>query len=90
MSDTEKIDANVSNHKSGTGNSSVLELIVNCVLKLKQDFFSDSATSVQDFQVKILFGLLVWLAVNLLLINIAWRFYGSRINEKFLKQCEYR
>ena len=38
-----------------------------------------------DFQIKLLMLLLIWLMVNLVLIRLAWRMYGSRLSEILMK-----
>ena len=38
-----------------------------------------------DFEIKILAMLLVWLTVSLLLIRIAWHFYGRQLSDILVK-----
>ena len=42
-----------------------------------------------DFRLKLLVILVLWLFVNICLIKIAWRIYGTKVSETFVSQGTY-
>ena len=63
-----------------TQNASTLWEFLLDSARLSGEWWTES-----DLQFKLLLALLLWLAVNLVLIHCAWSVYGDRLTDVFMK-----